>query len=180
MKGKILATKYVLALKHSLSDKEVKDALELLISMISYIVNDLKAWAFFKSPINPLKNKLDLIEKILDQLEAPTKVRSFLQLVLKKKKAWLLPVIVPIMQKELDDFLNIVDLEIKLPEVVDIKSEKELARIFQKFTDKEIRAKFIHDPEMLGGFIVKLGNTMYDGSLRNTLSKIKKSISEKH
>jgi len=50
--------------------------------------------------------------------------------------------------------------------------EKQLATV----TGKKVRATYSEDAELLGGAIVRVGSTIYDGSVRGQLEKIKQQI----
>jgi F-type H+-transporting ATPase subunit delta len=45
------------------------------------------------------------------------------------------------------------------------------------FTGKQVRAKYPTDSRLLGGAVVKMGSTIYDGSIRGQLQKIKEQLS---
>jgi F-type H+-transporting ATPase subunit delta len=47
----------------------------------------------------------------------------------------------------------------------------------QKLTGKKIRAHYSRDESILGGAIVKVGSTIYDGSVAGQLERIKQAIS---
>jgi F-type H+-transporting ATPase subunit delta len=47
-----------------------------------------------------------------------------------------------------------------------------LARV----TGKTIEAKFSLDPNLLGGALVRVGDTIYDGSLRNRLDSLRERL----
>ena len=50
--------------------------------------------------------------------------------------------------------------------------ESQLASI----TGKEIKATYARDPEIIGGALVKVGSTVYDGSVRGQLQKLKEEL----
>jgi F-type H+-transporting ATPase subunit delta len=43
-------------------------------------------------------------------------------------------------------------------------------------TGKKVRATYSEDASLLGGAIVRVGSTVYDGSVRGQLEKIKQQI----
>jgi F-type H+-transporting ATPase subunit delta len=44
-------------------------------------------------------------------------------------------------------------------------------------TGKKVRARYDEDAELLGGVIVRVGSTIYDGSVRGQLQKLKEQLS---
>ena len=47
-----------------------------------------------------------------------------------------------------------------------------------KMTGKKVRARFEEDPSLLGGAIVQVGSTIYDGSVKGQLEKIQEHLIE--
>jgi F-type H+-transporting ATPase subunit delta len=176
MKQKILAGKYVRALVDSLKADERESVLKALHSFLDGVVSDKKALAFFKSPIIEESKKQEVVSNILKELDVSPKVDLFLKLIINKQRESLFGVIKEHVRTELNKVLGQIDVDIILPEKVEDSAEQDLARSFQKLTDKKIIPSFIHDPEMLGGFMVKLENKLYDGSVRNALRKVADSI----
>jgi F-type H+-transporting ATPase subunit delta len=46
-----------------------------------------------------------------------------------------------------------------------------------KVTGKKVRASYGLDPSLLGGAVVRIGSTIYDGSVKGQLEKIREAIS---
>jgi F-type H+-transporting ATPase subunit delta len=47
-----------------------------------------------------------------------------------------------------------------------------------KATGKTVRATYTQDKALLGGAVVKVGSTIYDGSVRGRLERMKQQIAE--
>jgi F-type H+-transporting ATPase subunit delta len=45
-----------------------------------------------------------------------------------------------------------------------------------EITGKVIRATYSRDPNLLGGAVVRIGSTIYDGSVRGRLRKIRENL----
>ena len=48
-----------------------------------------------------------------------------------------------------------------------------MAATLAKLTGKKIEAKYALDPALLGGAVVRIGDTVYDGSLRSRLNEMR-------
>ena len=46
----------------------------------------------------------------------------------------------------------------------------------EKFTGKKVRARYSRDASVLGGAIVRVGSTIYDGSVKGQLERIREAI----
>jgi F-type H+-transporting ATPase subunit delta len=47
----------------------------------------------------------------------------------------------------------------------------------ERLTGKKVRARYSRDESILGGAVVKIGSTIYDGSVRGQLERIKQALS---
>ncbi len=51
--------------------------------------------------------------------------------------------------------------------------KSQLQQTLEKLTRQEDSAKYSQDPALLGGVQVRIGDTIYDGSLRNRLNQMR-------
>ena len=54
--------------------------------------------------------------------------------------------------------------------------KKVMTQTLEKATGKKIEAKFSLDANLLGGALVRVGDTIYDGSLRNRLIGLRERL----
>ena len=58
-------------------------------------------------------------------------------------------------------------VELNAPQKAEMKSTLE------RLTGKRVEANFLLEPELLGGAVVRVGDTVYDGSLRSRLNELR-------
>jgi F0F1-type ATP synthase delta subunit len=54
--------------------------------------------------------------------------------------------------------------------------EGRLKESLKKLVDREIELEYVTDPSLLGGMLVKVGSTMYDGSVIGQLRLLKDEL----
>jgi F-type H+-transporting ATPase subunit delta len=54
--------------------------------------------------------------------------------------------------------------------------KNEMTQTLERVTGKKIEAKFSLDRSLLGGAVVRVGDTIYDGSLRNRLNGLRQQL----
>jgi F-type H+-transporting ATPase subunit delta len=47
-----------------------------------------------------------------------------------------------------------------------------------KLTGKQVRARYLQDASLLGGALVKVGSTVYDGSVSEQLERLREQLVE--
>jgi F-type H+-transporting ATPase subunit delta len=51
--------------------------------------------------------------------------------------------------------------------------KKQLQETLERLTGRKIQAKYSLNPALLGGAVVRIGDTIYDGSVRNRLNQMR-------
>lgn len=65
---------------------------------------------------------------------------------------------------------------ITTPIEVEETIKKELEQLARKFADDKLTINYEEDPEIIGGFIMKIGDKLIDASVRGKLLRFKKSV----
>ena len=132
---------------------------------------------FLVGPLVPLERRKKAAEAVLEAGGADPATRNFVGLLLTRHRAGLLDEIAEEFSDLVCDRLGIVDAE--------VTSARPLSRDFQdktraalaRLTRREVRADFRVEPRMLGGLKAKVGTTVYDGSVRSRLDRLRDRMS---
>jgi F-type H+-transporting ATPase subunit delta len=79
-------------------------------------------------------------------------------------------------RKLLQEQLGIRQAEIVTARELSAEEQKELIADVSKLAGAEIDASFKLDPAILGGTVVRIGSTVYDGSVRGRLDRLKEVL----
>ena len=104
-------------------------------------------------------------------------VRNFVAVLIDHRRMKFLGPIVKQFETELDQRLGFAEAEIVSAHELNQNDRELLESQMQKLTGKKIRAHYSRDESILGGVIVKVGSTIYDGSVVGQLERIKQAIS---
>ena len=81
------------------------------------------------------------------------------------------------MRHEFNDRLGLAHAEVVSARALSDQEKRELELQVMKITGKRVQAKYETDPKLLGGAMLKIGSTIYDGSVRGQLQKLKEQLS---
>ena len=81
------------------------------------------------------------------------------------------------LEKELDARMGFTEAQISSARELGGTEKQALEAQIAKTTGKKVRATYGLDPSLLGGAIVRIGSTIYDGSVKGQLERIKEAIS---
>jgi F-type H+-transporting ATPase subunit delta len=128
---------------------------------------------FLSSPAVPRSVKHGAIEQIAARTGAGKIIRNFLFLIADHHRAHMLPEIIATFQEVLRRRQGIAEAEISLAVELSAAQKKKFAQTLERLTGKKIQAKYSLDPALLGGAVVRVGDTVYDGSVRNSLNELR-------
>src|SRR5439155_711564 len=104
-------------------------------------------------------------------------MRNFLAVLIDHRRIKFLEPIVKQFEHELNQRLGFVEAEITSARELNEKERHTLETRMEKVTGKKLRAQYSRDESILGGAIVKVGSTIYDGSVVGQLEKIRERLS---
>lgn len=128
---------------------------------------------FLTSPGVSRGAKHGVIETIAARLGAGKIIRNFLFVVADHGRIHILPEILTAFQDVIRQRQGIAQAEISSPSELNAAQKKRLAQTLERLTGKRIMAKYSLDPALLGGAVVRVGDTIYDGSVRNSLNEMR-------
>ena len=128
---------------------------------------------FLTSPSVPREAKHGVIEKIAARIGAGRIIRNFLFVIADHQRTHILPEIVAAFQDVVRQRQGMAEAEISSAVELSAAQKKKLAQTLERLTGKKIQAKYSLDPALLGGAVVRVGDTIYDGSVRNSLNEMR-------
>ena len=131
---------------------------------------------FLASPAVNVEAKHAVIEKITARQGASKIIRNFLFVIADHRRTQLLPDILETFQQVIRQRQGVAEAEVSSVVELTAAQKKELAATLVKLTGKKIETKYSLDPALLGGAVVRIGDTIYDGSLRSRLDEMRNRL----
>ena len=169
--------RYVKAL-HALSLEQNKDIkIKNDLSLISELIEKNKEFKkIIFSPLVTPKKHQEILKIISNTLKMDQITENFLFLLAFNKRLILLEKILEFYNEISSKEKDITNIDIILPNKI---SKKEISSIQNKLKSevkKKTKINFIEDKNIISGFVVKLGSTMIDFSIKSKLDKIINSL----
>jgi F-type H+-transporting ATPase subunit delta len=125
------------------------------------------------SPAVERTAKHNVIEKLATRLGASRIVRNFLLIVVDNQRTHLLPEIVKTFEAVIRQRQGVAEAEVISAAELTAPQKTQLQQTLEGLTGRKIQAKYSLDPALLGGAVVRIGDTIYDGSVRNRLNQMR-------
>ncbi|MBM4065673.1 MAG: ATP synthase F1 subunit delta [Planctomycetes bacterium] len=162
-----------IAVKKGLLEQIEKD-LDLVCDVITQNADFKKV---LLHPSVTRNDKKNLIKKVFG---APVSglMRNFLSLVVDRRKEWVLESIPDVYKKTIDEKKGV--LRAKVQTVIPIEGDRlnNLRKRLDKITGKSVEVEVVNDPQILGGMVIRIGNTMIDRSVASRLKNLKARLLE--
>lgn len=152
--------------------EEVSDDVELLVNTINSS-KELRRFLF--NPVIKSELKKTILKEIFSN-KISSHSLEFLDFVVDKKREDILLNIFNRFNELKDDHLEIVRLEVKSAFSLDDELKELLLKKFETIFNKKIKANFTTDNNLIGGFVVKFRDTVYDASIHHQLEKLKNNL----
>lgn len=122
------------------------------------------------------KERKAILKEVAGRLELSKDIRNFINLLIDKNRLELLPDILKRYEDLLDRIAGRIRAKVVVAKTMPDKGFAKLKEVFEEFTGKEVILEMEEDPSIIGGMVTKLGNVIFDGSVRTQLEKIKRLI----
>jgi F-type H+-transporting ATPase subunit delta len=131
----------------------------------------------WENPAIPADQKRRVLDAIVERDGISKQVRNLIAILIDHRRTHFLDPVIRQLEKELDARLGLVEAEISSAHALADGEKREFEKQVEKLTGKKVRAHYGQDESLLGGAVVRVGSTIYDGSVKGQLEKMKEAIS---
>lgn len=130
------------------------------------------------SPVVTRAAKHQVLAAFLDAAGPDPLVANFLRVLLDARKLPFLPDIASTFQDMADEASGRVRGEAVAPMPLDPGDVEALSQALSRTLQKDVTLDTRQDPALLGGVIARVGNLVFDGSLRTQLQRMKETLTK--
>ena len=132
---------------------------------------------FYTNPAIAVAKKKAATKEILEKLAFGPTTSNFLLILIDNHRMGGLAEIRKAFQQELNDRLGVTQAEVTTAAELDAETHQKLEVKLATLTGKKVALKFAKDPGLIGGVVTRIGDTIYDGSIRQQLNSMKSRLS---
>jgi F-type H+-transporting ATPase subunit delta len=133
--------------------------------------------AFLETPRIDAATKNSVLRKALTD-RAPAKFVRFIESVVSHRRQMLIPEISREYIDLVDQAENRMHAAVTVAQEGDEKMKKLIADRLSKVFDKTVMPHLTVDPRILGGLVVRVGDTVMDGSVRRRLERLRERMAK--
>jgi F-type H+-transporting ATPase subunit delta len=131
-----------------------------------------------ENPSIPGDRKRAVLDAIAKRLGTTRQVRNFIAVVTDHRRLPLFSEILKQLEQELNDRQGFAEAQVSTARPLSDHEKQMLEAEITRLTGKKVRARYEQDTSLLGGAVVQVGSTIYDGSVKGQLEKMQEQLVE--
>ena len=175
----VVASRYARALIEALSGENTAgpDAgLEQLGQIKLLLGNEPDARKLLINPVIPPDRRDSFVDEISRLLGLDARVAKLLRLIVERLRLEILDDLIDAYRKMLDEKNGIVRAVVRSAGPLSEAQQQEVAEKLEKSLGQRVVMEVEEDPSLIAGLIVRVGSTVYDGSLLQQLTGFKERL----
>jgi F-type H+-transporting ATPase subunit delta len=173
---------FALQYAHALADVVMADKLDT--KAIDQQLQDFQStWTdsrqlreVFQNPSIQLETKLKVLDAMVPRVGMMKQVRNFVALLLQNDRIHAVESITTNYRNEINRRLHISDAEITSVRELNSEEKSKIEAKASALAGLEIRPIYKQDASLLGGVVLRIGDTVYDGSVRGRLEELREKM----
>ena len=128
------------------------------------------------NPSIPTAQKLRVLDAIAGRLGMARQVRNFVAVMMDHQRLADIDEILAEYAVLADEQAGVAEATITSARPLDDQGRAEIEQQVARLAGGRVRTTYVLDPSLLGGAVVRIGSTVYDGSIRAQLDQLKQTL----
>lgn len=178
MRNVRVARRYAQAMMDLAAEQKTLDRLSDDFAILQRAVQESREFvAFLKSPVIGAEKKKSVLRGMF-QSKLSVSALDFLEMIAEKKREDVLGQIIEEFFNLRDERMGIVNVDVRAAVDLSGDQHRQIEKRFESITRKKVRISFSLDKRLKGGFIARVGDTVYDGSIRRQLELLRERFTD--
>ena len=171
-----IARRYAQALNEQAAQAGILEQVDADIELISTALTDSRDLrSFFSSPVISREKKGDVVKGLFaDRIQDVT--MTFMGLLVDKRREGLFPSVVSSYRDLRDVQLGVTAVTVRTAYELSDEDRAALEVELRSLTGKQVRLETKVDASIMGGIVIRIGDTVYDGSITNQLATLRERL----
>ena len=132
----------------------------------------------WENPGVPTDQKVRLLDALVQRQGTGKYVRNFVAVLIQHNRIGAIKEITEQFITEMDTRMGYAQAEIVSARALTTDERRQLESQVGQLLGKQVRASYSQDRSLIGGAVVKVGSTIYDGSVRGQLDRLKEQLAQ--
>lgn len=129
-----------------------------------------------ENPLYPAAVRKSLFATVAENAGMTPIVRSFITLLVEKKRVQHIGEMADYYHKLIDEHANVARAQLRAATALSEEVVGGIAKSLEKMTGKKVVIEFKEDPSLIGGVVAQIGDLVLDGSVKRQLLNFKETL----
>lgn len=167
---------YARALLASVPPQDADAVVNELESLVRDVLDrNHKLETVLANPKMPVESKWELFDRVFGG-RMHGKLITFLKVVVRRHRWSAIRSIQRAATKLRDEAAGRIQVQVTVPQPLDDAQRAALVERLKKTFQKDVRLEMQVDPNILGGLVIRVGDTVFDGSIDGQLKSLRKTV----
>ena len=144
------------------------------LTQLDALLQDDVLRAAFANPAVTTPRRMELAQRLAPELRPET--QNLLRLLIEHRRTSEMPAIRREFERMADEAAGIVNVALSTAVELDDSERQRYERALADRLGKKVRMEYRHDPELVAGATVQIGDRLIDGSLRTQLDRLRQRL----
>ena len=173
----VIAHRYAVALADVAVERNSADAYRReLATFAEAFASSTDLHVFLHTPAVSREAKHEVLNKLAVRLGIGEAIRNFIYILVDHRRIETLREISAAFDVELNTRAGIAEAAVTSARELSAAEKKEIVAALERLTGNRIEAQFGLNAALLGGAVVQIGSTIYDGSVREQLNRLRAQL----
>lgn len=173
-----IANRYARALVDIAMERKVQDRVLIELEDFKSLFDKQKELReVLENPALPLPVRTNILREVLQRAGVEKVTENFLLFLLSRNRLRFLNDFVQAFMNALDGRMGIISAEVATAFELTVPQREGLRARLGEVTGHKMKLNFAIDPSIIGGVVVQIGSTVYDGSIKSQLEALRRRIS---
>jgi F-type H+-transporting ATPase subunit delta len=174
----IFASRYARAFAEAVEDTKLDTAeVDRQLDDFAFAWNESQELRqLFENPVFPAEQKVAILDDLNQKIGLSPVVRNFIAVLISHDRIAAFSEVVSEYRREMDRRQGVLEADIVSARQLGEDERKELEAQVAQLAGGRVKAAYREDKTLLGGVIVTIGSTVYDGSVRGRLDRLKEEL----
>ncbi|HWR15896.1 MAG TPA: ATP synthase F1 subunit delta [Terriglobales bacterium] len=156
---------------------DINHTIQQVRSVVELVKSSVELRRVWENPSILPEQKRKLLDAIAVRMELAKPVRNFMAVLIDHHRIHQLEEIVRAFELEMHERMGLTEADVISARELSEVERRDIESKIASMTGKRVLANYQTDSSLIGGALVKLGSTIYDGSVRGQLMKMKETLS---
>jgi F-type H+-transporting ATPase subunit delta len=157
----------------AISQKSAEKVRRELRDFLALLQESAQLGVLLGSPAVSRANKHAVAQALVERMGASLTLRNVLFVVIDQRRVGLLPEIQQAFEARLDEMEGVARADVRSARELNERERKQLRTVLERLSGRRVEANYELDPALIAGAVVRVGSTIYDGSVRMQLERLR-------